>query len=244
MDPAAPGPLDPSVLTMQASHRSSVLWDVKVSDTETIYTRHPDSAPWAIDARIVPYLQLARLHDFHLIATCHVHRCTPVRKLARQSPKSADDATVERYARAYLLYLIGAVLFSDKTGNRVQLLYLTLLDAPWEVISGYSWGSAALAYLYRRLCEASQKNVKEIAGPLIILQLWAWEHVLIGQPMRSVGRGAFAPPLLPPPHVPYGSRWSFERRTRTHTGSGVGFYRDQLDLLRADQVTTSPQLVL
>ncbi|XP_057519716.1 serine/threonine-protein phosphatase 7 long form homolog [Amaranthus tricolor] len=157
-----------------------------------------------------------------------------------QLPEGADDATVERYARAYLLYLIGAVLFSDKTGNRVQLLYLTLLDAPWEVISGYSWGSAALAYLYRRLCEASQKNVKEIAGPLIILQLWAWEHVLIGQPMRSVGRGAFAPPLLPPPHVPYGSRWSFERRSRTHTGSGVGFYRDQLDLLRADQFLWDP----
>ncbi|XP_057539301.1 serine/threonine-protein phosphatase 7 long form homolog [Amaranthus tricolor] len=58
--------------------------------------------------------------------------------------------------------------------------------------------------------------------------------------MRSVGRGAFAPPLLPPPHVPYGSRWSFERRTRTHTGSGVGFYRDQLDLLRADQFLWDP----
>ena len=26
---------------------------------------------------------------------------------------------------------------------------------------------------------------------------------------------------------------------RTHTGSGMGFYRDQLDLLRADQVKAS-----
>ncbi|XP_057548033.1 protein MAIN-LIKE 2-like [Amaranthus tricolor] len=85
-------------------------------------------------------------------------------------PDGADEPTVERYAKAYLLYLIGAVLFSDKTGNRVQLLYLTLLDAPWEVVSSYSWGSVALAYLYRRLCEASRKNVKEITGPLIILQ--------------------------------------------------------------------------
>ncbi|XP_057515075.1 protein MAIN-LIKE 2-like [Amaranthus tricolor] len=84
-------------------------------------------------------------------------------------PEGADKATVE----AYLSSLIGTVLFSDKTGNRVLLLYLTLLDAPWEVISGYSWGSAALAYLYRRLCKASRKNVKEIAGPLIILQFWA-----------------------------------------------------------------------
>ena len=86
-------------------------------------------------------------------------------------PEGADEATVERYAKAYLLYLIGAVLFTDKTGNMVQLWYLTLLDASWEVISGYSWGSADLAYLYRRLCEASRKNVKEIAGPLIIFQI-------------------------------------------------------------------------
>ena len=57
--------------------------------------------------------------------------------------------------------------------------------------------------------------------------------------MRTVGRGGFAPPILSPPDVPYGSRWSFDRRTRTLTGSGVGFYRDQFDLLRADQVKAS-----
>ena len=32
MDPAAPGPRDPIVLTMQADHGSSVLWDVQVSE--------------------------------------------------------------------------------------------------------------------------------------------------------------------------------------------------------------------
>ena len=92
--------------------------------------------------------------------------------------EGADEATIEKYTKAYLLYLIGVVLFSDKTGNRVQLLYLTLLDAPWEVISGYSWGSAALGYLYRRLCGASRKNGKETAGPLIILQVILTLHVI------------------------------------------------------------------
>ena len=43
-------------------------------------------------------------------------------------PEGADKATIVRYA--LLLYLIGVVLFSDKTANRVQLLYLTLLDTP------------------------------------------------------------------------------------------------------------------
>ena len=31
MDPAAPGPQDPSVLAMQEEHRSTPLWDAQVS---------------------------------------------------------------------------------------------------------------------------------------------------------------------------------------------------------------------
>ena len=54
--------------------------------------------------------------------------------------------------------------------------------------------------------------------------------------MRIVGRGAVAPPIIPPLELPYGWRWSFDRRTKTRTESGVGFYRDQLDLLRPNQV--------
>ena len=54
--------------------------------------------------------------------------------------------------------------------------------------------------------------------------------------MRIIGRGAIAPPIISPPELPHGSPWSFDRHTKTHTGSGVGFYRDQLVLLRPDQV--------
>ncbi|CAO2822900.1 unnamed protein product [Amaranthus hypochondriacus] len=66
-------------------------------------------------------------------------------------PEGVDEVTIERYAKAYLFYLLVAVLFADKTGSQVQILYLTLLDAPWEGIAGYSWGFAALGYLYRPL---------------------------------------------------------------------------------------------
>ena len=61
IEPAAPDPPYHSVLSMQADHRSSLLWDVQV----------------------------------------------------------------------------GAVLFADKTSSQVQLLYLTLLDAPWERTEEY-----------------------------------------------------------------------------------------------------------
>ena len=98
-------------------------------------------------------------------------RCTWLVQSFSHFPEDADEGTISRYALAYLLYLIGAVLFADKTNNQIQLLYLTLLDDTWERIAEYSWGSAALGYLYRRLCGAAQKNVKEIAGPIIILQV-------------------------------------------------------------------------
>ncbi|XP_057521885.1 serine/threonine-protein phosphatase 7 long form homolog isoform X2 [Amaranthus tricolor] len=53
--------------------------------------------------------------------------------------------------------------------------------------------------------------------------------------MRTVGRGAVALPINPPLEVSYGFRRTFARRTKIHTGSGVGFFRDHLDLLQPDQ---------
>ena len=38
-----------------------------MSDTDTLGTRHLDSVPWVIDDRIIPYLELTRLYDFHLV---------------------------------------------------------------------------------------------------------------------------------------------------------------------------------
>ena len=247
-----------------------------MSDAETLGTRHPDSVPWVIDDRIIPYLELTRLYDFHLVAYGRVDRaiitalverwrqethtfhlplgeatitlldvalltrlpiegravCTGGRQLSgwrdmvhrilgerpppevirgsglrctwlvqtfSQLPGDADEGTISRYAKAYILYLIGAVLFADKTSNQIQLLYLTLLDDPWERIAEYSWGSAALGYLYRRLCGAAHKNVKEIAGPLVILQVITItfnshqhlvNYILITFAIVSCGRGS------------------------------------------------------
>ncbi|XP_057522403.1 serine/threonine-protein phosphatase 7 long form homolog [Amaranthus tricolor] len=72
------------------------------------------------------------------------------------------------------------------------------------------------------------------------ITLWAWEHILISQPYRTVGLCDTAPPPQPPPDVAYGSRWNFARRTRKHTGTGLEFYRDQLDLLRPNQFLWDP----
>ena len=163
-------------------------------DTDTLGTRHPDSVPWVIDERIIPYLERTRLYDFHLIAygkvdraiitalverwhqemhTFHlplgeatitlldvafltrlpiegcvvstaghqlsswrdmVHRilgecppadvirgsglrCTWLVQTFSHLFEGADERTISRYAKAYLLYLIGAVFFVDKTNK-------------------------------------------------------------------------------------------------------------------------------
>ncbi|KAF1865970.1 hypothetical protein Lal_00041668 [Lupinus albus] len=58
-------------------------------------------------------------------------------------------------------------------------MYLSLLDDLFETFD-YSWGSAILACLYRRLCRVAVfKDQKEVGGCLLLLQSWAYDHIPI-----------------------------------------------------------------
>ncbi|KAK9114182.1 hypothetical protein Syun_020979 [Stephania yunnanensis] len=50
-------------------------------------------------------------------------------------------------ARAYLLYLHSCTIFADKSGFRVSIALLKLLE-DLDDMGKYAWGAAALAYLY------------------------------------------------------------------------------------------------
>ncbi|MFQ6640325.1 hypothetical protein Gotur_014730, partial [Gossypium turneri] len=66
-------------------------------------------------------------------------------------PDPDDDSTeLERirYARAYILQVIGA--------------------------GEFSWGSAVLATLYWKMCGVTRPNKAKIGGCLSLLQSWAW----------------------------------------------------------------------
>ena len=99
----------------------------------------------------------------------------------------ADDATIDRHACAYILYLFGWILFPDKSGDSVQLIYLPLLRDLRRVVE-HSRGSAILAYLYCNLCRASRKGTKDIGGCLLRLQIWLWEHIHIERPIIRMVR--------------------------------------------------------
>ena len=68
----------------------------------------------------------------------HFHRC----------PRDASPLVVERFARAYLWNLLTQVVFPDGTGDTASWMFLDLLR-DWDV--KWSWGSAALAFLYRQV---------------------------------------------------------------------------------------------
>jgi hypothetical protein len=49
-------------------------------------------------------------------------------------------------------------LFVDGSENTISWLVLLLLRLKWDVIGTYSWGSAALAWLYRALCDGCSRT--------------------------------------------------------------------------------------
>ncbi|RYR14670.1 hypothetical protein Ahy_B04g071338 isoform A [Arachis hypogaea] len=83
----------------------------------------------------------------------------------------ASEETVRIYVRAYILMLLSSQLFADKNANRVHLRWLPYL-ASMDDLGRYSWGTAALAWLYRCLCRGTNRNVVNLAGPLQLLQSW------------------------------------------------------------------------
>ncbi|KAI5006801.1 hypothetical protein ZWY2020_034044 [Hordeum vulgare] len=60
-------------------------------------------------------------------------------------PQGANDEVIQTYARVYMWYVISRTIFADGTGKNAPWMWLkasTVFD------NKFSWGSAALAYLY------------------------------------------------------------------------------------------------
>ncbi|CDP15529.1 unnamed protein product [Coffea canephora] len=82
----------------------------------------------------------------------------------------ASDVECRQRARIYLLLILGGYLLSDKSSNKVSLLYPPLLR-DLKTVGQHSWGSACLATLYRSLCDATNLAKSAIADPLVLLQV-------------------------------------------------------------------------
>ncbi|KAG8483455.1 hypothetical protein CXB51_023180 [Gossypium anomalum] len=82
--------------------------------------------------------------------------------------KQGNDSTEVRrirYARAYILEMIGGYLIPDLSRNLIHLRWLLkLID--FRVADELSWGSTMLATLYRKMYGATLPNKAKIGGPI------------------------------------------------------------------------------
>ncbi|RYQ87441.1 hypothetical protein Ahy_B09g094959 [Arachis hypogaea] len=83
-------------------------------------------------------------------------------KRFRVLPADATEDTVGIYTRAYIMMLLSTQLFGAKSVNRVHIRWLPFV-VNLDDMGRYSWGSAALAWLYRCMCRVANKNVTNLA---------------------------------------------------------------------------------
>nr|XP_025652581.1 serine/threonine-protein phosphatase 7 long form homolog [Arachis hypogaea] len=143
----------------------------------------------------------------------------------RVLPPDASEETVRIYARAYIMMLLSTQLFGDKSANRVHIRWLPFV-ANLDGMGRYSWGSAALAWLYRCMCRVANRNVTNLAGPLQLLQSWIFWRF---PSLRPAGFEVFSFPLA--------SRWSAYLPPNDGKEQRVIRYRLALDRLTARDVS-------
>ncbi|BAH93074.1 Os05g0319000 [Oryza sativa Japonica Group] len=102
----------------------------------------------------------------------------PLSWLSQNFSHLDDDAEpwrAECYARAYILHLLGGVLFPDAGGDIASAIWIPLV-ANLGDLGRFSWGSAVLAWTYRQLCEACcrQAPSSNMSGCVLLIQMWMW----------------------------------------------------------------------
>jgi hypothetical protein len=96
---------------------------------------------------------------------------------AEKENKPMEEIVVyrERCIKAFLLYLVCCTIFSNKSQNYCDVVYLQYFEDLTEV-SHWNWGAAALVYLQAYLAKSSKKSSGKrcglMAGYMSLLQVW------------------------------------------------------------------------
>ncbi|MBA0729304.1 hypothetical protein Golax_023043 [Gossypium laxum] len=90
-----------------------------------------------------------------------------------------------RYARTYILEMIGGYLMSDLSQNLVHLRWLLKL-VDFRAAGEFSWESAVLATLYREMCRATLPNKAKIGASYVRIPI-AFEDIwlLLDQRLKA-----------------------------------------------------------
>ncbi|RYR05122.1 hypothetical protein Ahy_B06g084971 isoform B [Arachis hypogaea] len=118
--------------------------------------------------------------------------------------------------------------FADKSGNRIHIRWLPYV-ARLEELGAYSWGSAALAWLYQCMCRVANRHVVKLAGPLQLLQSWIFWRF---PQFRPAGYETFSWPLA--------SRWAGYNPSGNEKGPRVQMWRLRIDRLQSREFIWMP----
>ncbi|CAA0817189.1 Aminotransferase-like- plant mobile domain family protein, partial [Striga hermonthica] len=145
--------------------------------------------------------------------------------------KNGAGRSAEHVAIGWLWILLATTLFTDKSGNRVSPKLLHEMIDDVQGVETYSWGSAALAYLFRQLGIASRGDAQGLSGCLTLMQSWIYEYFPTFRPQK-------ARMTSEPNCVARSDLWSTPVPERSD--KRLKDFRRQLDRLTAAQVNWLP----
>lgn len=70
----------------------------------------------------------------------------------------------------YLIYLIGASIFIDRSGGKVRPKFVPCLFE-LDKVDQYAWGVGVLSFLYRALGDTSRADAKQMCGCLTLFEV-------------------------------------------------------------------------
>ncbi|XP_012854536.1 PREDICTED: serine/threonine-protein phosphatase 7 long form homolog [Erythranthe guttata] len=77
-------------------------------------------------------------------------------------------ATYDKKMKGYLMFLLGSVLFVDKTASNIKPWWIHFTN-DLDNVGKYSWASACLANMYRQLGIATRAGMNSLCGCVILL---------------------------------------------------------------------------
>ncbi|GFZ05385.1 hypothetical protein Acr_17g0009570 [Actinidia rufa] len=247
----SPGPIDGTVLTLQSHHRSTWIWEH--GGTDALACRRCGSGLYdgELDPRVLQYVLRAGFYDdvaillglpvdgapiTHPQTFVTVQECQDICMQAFGVIPPVEDIDRGRLRMSWLRRTFDVLpehadmlVYSDMH----VLIFFDLLGVYCSQLTLRLWS----------MCRATKIGQRQIAGALLLLQIWACERFPRMCPYRVDNHTAGQQPLLIGVHFPsgpWGARWRSRFRTTTTSTHVVRVYRDQLDRLRPDEFTWRP----
>ncbi|GAU10640.1 hypothetical protein TSUD_419770 [Trifolium subterraneum] len=102
-----------------------------------------------------------------------------LRRALKSEAEEEEEEVVQNYRdctiRAFLLYLIGGTIFTNKSMQYVNVIFLTYLQ-DLGLVNTWNWGASGLTYLYNYLEKTTKPRCGNHGGYNCMFQAWIYEH--------------------------------------------------------------------